>query len=122
MSKTPHDNQKVVSFIKQYRPLPPPGTATLETQLLTKIAQKSSHYHSRNIVRRWLIPSALVASLTAIWGGYRWLQPSYQFSDNSTNIELFLVESWQGTMEQSSLYSDWLLLQNPEREYLVSHP
>ncbi len=122
MSKSPNDHQKVISFIKEYRPSPPPGTATLESQLLTKISQESSPYYYKNSWRVWLIFSALVASLGGIWAGHRWSQPSYELTENPNDLEAFMVETWQGTMGESSLYSDWSIVETSNTKYLVSTP
>lgn len=122
MSKSPNDHQKVVSFIKEYRPLPPPGTVTLESQLISKISQKSSDYHSSNNLRKWLMFTALITSGAAIVAGYRSFEPSYQLTENTAELETFMVETWQGTMKESSLYSDWAIIENPHRPYLVSSP
>ncbi|HAC63968.1 MAG TPA: hypothetical protein DCF68_10625 [Cyanothece sp. UBA12306] len=122
MSKIPNDYHKVVSFIKQNRPLPPPESATLENQLFHKISRTSTTYNQKNSLKLWLLFGALTVSLATIWGGHRWFQPSYQITKKTRNLEAFMVEGWQGTMGESSLDSDWLPLDNSPQEYLVYTP
>ncbi|MEA5533955.1 hypothetical protein [Crocosphaera sp. XPORK-15E] len=133
MSQFPHDDRELISFLQRYRPLPPPAKATLEKQLFSRIVRESQSCHKKRL--RWLIPSAMAATLLGILGGYHLLQPSpyKQFVNDSTELEVaeiedFMVNSWQGTtsvtVENSPqiVYSQWLSLGNIETQYLVSQP
>ncbi|MEA5509239.1 hypothetical protein VB715_05620 [Crocosphaera sp. UHCC 0190] len=133
MSQFPHDDRELISFLQRYRPLPPPPKATLEKQLFSRIVRESQSCQKTQL--RWLIPSAMLATLLGIWGGYNLLQPSpyQQFMKGSTELEAaeiedFMVNSWQQTIsitEESSpqvIYSQWLSLGNLETQYLVSQP
>lgn len=131
MSESPKDHQKVISFLKQYRPLPPAGNPSLESQLIHQVSRESQSNYRKAHLWIWLIPGAVIASLAAIGSHERWFQPAYQLGDreNSTELETFMVESWQETMGEMStetsyrtLYSDWLALENPEKQYVVSSP
>ncbi len=132
MSESPRDeHQNVISFLKQYRPLPPPENPSLEKQLIHQVSQESQDKRYKNRLWILLIPGAVVASLAAMGSNYRWFQPSYQWGGrgNVTELETFMVESWQETLGEMPsthpyrpLYSEWLLLGSPEKKYLVSSP
>lgn len=128
MSQSPHDDRELISFLKQYRPLPPPGTQKIETQLLARVAREPFP-HRQRVELRWIIPITLAASLGSILAGSRWNQPSYQLTSNSAELETFMVNTWQGTTNESfaealssPVDSEWLLLGNLETQYVVSSP
>ncbi|MGB5594317.1 MAG: hypothetical protein WBM32_00505 [Crocosphaera sp.] len=134
MSQFPKDDRELISFLQQYRPLPPPANSTLEKQLYARVSHEPQQHQVSQV--RWLIPSMIAASLLAIWGGYNVLEqsPYQQFVQQSQEIETaeledFMVNSWQGTINTSPLenqyqpvYYQWISLDNLEPQYLVSNP
>ncbi len=93
---SPKDDEKLVEFLKEYRPLPPPPKSSLEDELIELIESEpvisgySAHW-------RWLLPSTLAASLVLFLGMYRVLSPTPQMAQVSPEeLEGFLVESWTG--------------------------
>ncbi len=128
MPGSPHDDRHVVAFLKQYRPLPPPSTATLERQILSRIAQEPPRHCQLTRSWVWLISSTVIAVLL-VWTGYRGSNLSPRLAINSEEIEGFLVENWQETLEETASRdqpptpsSDWLMLAEPQAKYVVSHP
>ncbi|OKH14164.1 hypothetical protein [[Limnothrix rosea] IAM M-220] len=108
--KSNHD-QSFVNFLKQYEPVPPPAASHAEASLMALIAEKSPSSQSRSSGRAkvvWLIPTAIAAGMTLVWGRYQsylqtpqiadydWqpptltmLQPTLQPSMNQTPTEDF---------------------------------
>jgi hypothetical protein len=131
MSQSPHDNRELVDFLKKYRPLPPPVSPTLETQLFATLPRKSRAQRSSSRLWPWLIPGALVLGMTAIWNESRWQEPSLQLATgtNSGELEAFMVSNWQGTIGEGyaeastqPVYGQWVLLENSVTQSGVSHP
>ena len=134
MSQFPKDDRELISFLQQYRPSPPPGDSTLETQIYLRISHESQHRKNSQLI--WLIPSIITTSLLAIWGVYNLMKPSEyeQFVQQSQNlqtaeIEDFMINTWEGTINTSpwenpnqSVYYQWISLDNNGYQYLVSQP
>ena len=99
------DDEKLIAFLKQYRPLPPSLATNLEDKLIQKIQQEPRLSNRKFPWLFWAIPSAIAASLLLVWGGSRWGQTSPQIAVNSHEIEGFIVETWEGSMEENSLNS-----------------
>jgi hypothetical protein len=51
---------------------------------------------------RWLVPSALAASLCIAWAGYQWIIPPRPSLAELTKLESFLEANWQGVVEEES--------------------
>ncbi|MGK7955428.1 MAG: hypothetical protein AB4063_09230 [Crocosphaera sp.] len=133
MSQFPKDDRELISFLKQYRPLPPPADSTLEKQIYRRIAHESQHRHNRQL--RWLVPSIITTSLLAIWGVYNLMKPSEyeQFVNQSEKIETaaienFMINTWEETVNTSpwenqnqSVYYQWISVDN-HHQYLSSQP
>ncbi|GBF81273.1 hypothetical protein [Aphanothece sacrum] len=131
MSQSPHDNRKLVDFLKKYRPLPPPISPKLETQLFATLPRKSQTRPSLSRLWPWLIPGALVLGMTAIGSQSRWQEPSLQLGtgNDSEELEAFMVSNWQGTIGEGyaevstpPVYGQWMLLENSATPSEVSHP
>lgn len=124
MTRFPQDDDKLVKFLRRYRPLPPPARVNLERQLLQAIAsQTRPRQQVRPAYLFWTLASACLGGLLLAWGGNRWFspQPFPQVTASSEDLEVFLMESWQGALGETalswpnpSLEADWLLLANLE--------
>ncbi|MGK7940842.1 MAG: hypothetical protein AB4062_11975 [Crocosphaera sp.] len=134
MSQFPKDDRELISFLQQYRPLPPPGDSALEKQIYLKIACESRQSQLHSI--RWLIPSVIVTSLLGIWGLSNVIKPSdyQQFFQHSqitqtAEVEDFMLNTWEETMNTSSwetpnqsVYYHWISVDNVDNHYLLSKP
>jgi hypothetical protein len=123
MTQFPPDDEKLIQFLKQYRPLPPAHGEHLEEQLIKLIEGQPKLSLGFSPRWWWMIPSILVATLLVAWGSSRQLSPSPQIAATSGELEDFLVDSWNGSMELHYLNSqtntsnlDWLILADPESE------
>ncbi len=109
MSKfNPDDDRNLVSFLQQYRPIPPPASASTEAELMQLIDREEKR---KNIQIKPLIAIVSTVIVGGIFSlvGYRWFTPSY----NNAQLESFMVNSWDGTVSGTSS-TDWLLLDDSE--------
>ena len=63
MSQFPKDDRELISFLQQYRPLPPPADSDLEKQIYLRVSHESQHRKYSRL--RWLVPS-ITSSLEKI--------------------------------------------------------
>ena len=119
------NDEQLVAFMRQYRPVPPAAEDNLETKLMQMVQQQP---RQKKLVSSplWIVPSAIAASILLLWGGYSILRPSSQLAKaKDADLEVFLVDSWNGSMKTNMLSyantpeADWYLLTNPETETTV---
>lgn len=123
------DDEKLVAFLKQYRPVPPTGKAKVEEQLMELVTREPipPARHSHQFF--WIVSSAMAGSLLLAMGGYRWLTPSSQVAAQPEEIESFMVDSWNSALGDSpEVFStqiaevQWLTLAETQSHSLVSTP
>lgn len=99
------DDDKLVNFLQEYRPVPPPASPLLEEKLIKRIEQEpidskhSSHWF-------WFVPSVVAATLLMVGGSDRLFRPSPQIADKPEDLENFMIDSWRTTTEQTSYTLD----------------
>lgn len=134
MSQFPKDDRELISFLQEYRPSPPPENSALEKQICLKISQQSQHRKTYQL--RWLIPSFVTTGLLAIWGISNLIKPSEyeQFVQQSQSIEIaeienFMLNTWEETTDTSSwetenqsVYYQWISVDDPGYQYIISQP
>ena len=115
MKKKIHEEQKLVTFLKQYRPVPPGTNNQIEEQLMTIVAQGSRP--SKSISWLWVVPSAIATGLLLVYGSLIRDNFVLRIAKQTEDLETFMVNSWQGSIdenfEQNDIYSletDWLML------------
>ena len=115
MKKKIHEEQKLVTFLKQYRPVPPGTNNQIEEQLMTIVAQGSRPSKSSSWL--WVVPSAIATGLLLIYGSLIRDNFVLRIAKQTEDLETFMVNSWQGSIdenfEQNDIYSletDWLML------------
>ena len=124
-------DQKLVNFLKQYRPNVPEAAPDFEQELLAAIdrndaAARDLNYLGQPLTRsskrsgivcfpKWAFPSAIAAGLLVFWSGYRVLVPAQFHADEAAHLEAFLVNNWEGVLNdyrgENSLdrpQTDWL--------------
>jgi hypothetical protein len=105
-------DDRLVQFLHQYRPCPPPETRGLEDQILAEI-QSLNPESLRGQRRRkvWLF-GAIAASLILGIGGYAgWStqMASQPLSEEEiASLDRFLQTTWEGTVSPSSQESVWV--------------
>jgi hypothetical protein len=90
----PNDDQKLVNFLKQNQPIPPPAAIDLEQQIFNAVAPRQRK-------PLWIVPAAITATLVTAIFGYQALQPTTQTANQNTDIEEFIASSWSDSMQNS---------------------
>ena len=95
----PDNDRDLVNFLQRHRPLPPQASPHLEARLMEHIQQESSNRKAFSWF--WGIPGAIAFGLLVSWNSQRFLQPTPQIAQDNSNVESFLVNSWEATIENS---------------------
>lgn len=115
--KDGNSDENLVSFLKQYRPNLPEAAPDFEHKVLAAIDKNElaaielnnrgepqftrSQKKSGSVgFRKWMFPSAMAASLLVFWSGYRVLVTA-QKADEAAHLEAFLVNNWEGVLNDS---------------------
>jgi hypothetical protein len=123
-SQTPElsspEDAALVSFLRQYRPVPPTAPPEAEAQLMAEIAQMPHPrpiHPGRWLGRHWKLTGAAILAGASIGLGLgltpQWQQARSPQLDNTpaaelAELETFLENSWEGTLAQSSVTGlDW---------------
>ncbi len=122
MNQFSDDDQKLISFLREYRSLPTTPDAELEEKIFQKIQTPPKTSPRGNYQLYLTIPSAIAAGLLFSWTSYRWLNFSPEIATNHEEIETFLMNSWNSTIEDpssdvNSLERNWSLLTTIEPSY-----
>lgn len=125
MSRFSDKEGQLVQFLRQYRPSPPAAPLDLELRLLTRIQVTPQERRQRSPFWRWSIPGALILAALAVWtGGQQRWQFAIQPRTNTAEIEAFMVENWQATVNDPSLATpaarssvEWVTLTDAENRF-----
>ena len=111
-----NSDKKLVSFLKQNRPNVPDASPDFEQRVLAAIdrndaIEQKSLGDSRSIAfsnksktvgfPKWAFPSAIAASLLVLASGYRILITTQFQADEAAHLEAFLVNNWEGALNDS---------------------
>ncbi|MEG3844379.1 hypothetical protein [Microcoleus sp. herbarium14] len=116
--KDGNSDEKLVSFLKQYRSNSPEAAPDFEQKVLAAIdknevaARKLNYrgepqfirYHKKSEIvgfPKWVFPSAIATGLLVFWSGYRVLVTAQFHADEATHLEAFLVNNWEGVLNDS---------------------
>ena len=111
-------DEKLVNFLKQYRPNLPEAAPDFEQKLLAAIDRNDPTAREFNYLRdpqftrsskrsgivcfpKWAFPSAIAAGLLVFWSGYPVLVPGKFHTDEAARLEAFLVNNWEGVLNDS---------------------
>ena len=124
----PNDEQDLVSFLRQHRPLPPKQKPHLENQVIDLVNQTSQGNslvkHSTLITFFTGIIAVIVA---VIWNSSRWNQQTPQIAIDQDMIETFLINSWDNTINEQTIFfsdqqeADWFYSNIEETSQVLSH-
>jgi hypothetical protein len=115
--KDGNSDEKLVSFLKQYRPNSPEAAPDFEHKVLAAIDRNEAAARKLNYLGepqfigshkksgivgfgKWMLPSAIAAGLLVFWSGYRVLVTA-QKADEAAHLEAFLVNNWEGVLNDS---------------------
>lgn len=132
MIQLPHDDdEQLVNFLKQHRPLPPNANPHMEGQLMELIRREPVSLPKQPSSILWFLFSAIAASLLLIFGSYRWFNAAPKMTTTSDlELEAFLMESWDTSIgeatpnfQTTSSDSEWIIMAEPQSPtYSYSHP
>ncbi|WP_013320473.1 hypothetical protein [Gloeothece verrucosa] len=136
MTRLSHDDNddSLVQFLSQYRPVPPPASVQLEERLIKRI-EKEPMDSANSFDWFWVLPSAMTALLLMVGVSYRWFRASPDLAKQPESIptryqtlETFVIDSWDGATEDSSYLSGtnnsnlyWLNFADSQPETQSSH-
>ncbi len=121
MNQLPEDDEKLIRFLQQYRPLPPPLSPNLEKQSIRSIIIQKQQNQQKSLFF-WFISSAIVTAISVYWLVD---DRNYQIAENidDTEIENILSSSWQAVTispdlpQESNISEVDLLLITGEGDY-----
>lgn len=127
MNKIYNDDQNLIKFVKQNRPLPPSNNQFVETQLMTIISKENQHSSRLNYSWFWVVPSAIATGVLLMSSSVIENNLSPQIAHENEDLETFMVNAWQGSMSENidnqQFYNSekaWVLL--TENKRVSSHP
>jgi hypothetical protein len=121
------EDDKVVNFLRRYRPSLPPRPIDQEEQLMQMIRGEKPVTSPKSLPLLGLI-TGITALSALIFASYRWSHPHPQLGQISDEeLEAFLVESWNHSIAPpiaaSSVYSSpWMSLNEPQLTYSTYNP
>lgn len=121
------EDDKVVNFLRRYRPSLPPRPIDQEEQLMQMIREEKPVTSPKSLPLLGLI-TGITALSALIFASYRWSHPHPQLGQISDEeLEAFLVESWNHSIAPpiaaSSVYSSpWMSLNEPQLTYSTYNP
>lgn len=121
------EDDKVVNFLRRYRPSLPPRPIDEEEQLMQMIRGERPVTRPKSLpLLGWI--TGITALSVLIVASYRWSDPHPQLGQISDEqLEAFLVESWNHSIAPpiaaSSVYSSpWMSLNEPQLTYSTYNP
>jgi len=121
------EDDKVVNFLRRYRPSLPPRPIDEEEQLMQMIRGERPVTWPKSLpLLGWI--TGITALSVLIVASYRWSDPHPQLGQISDEqLEAFLVESWNHSIAPpiaaSSVYSSpWMSLNEPQLTYSTYNP
>ena len=121
------EDDKVVNFLRRYRPSLPPRPIDEEEQLMQMIRGERPVTCPKSLpLLGWI--TGITALSVLIFASYRWPDPHPQLGQISDEqLEAFLVESWNHSIAPPiaapSVYSSpWMSLNEPHLTYSTYNP
>ena len=115
------DDDRLVRFLKDYEPCPPSPALDHEAALMAIIEARNGGRNPRHRSKKliWLLPTAIAAGLTVMWGQYKPAVSPPEVADNlalptalvltgvtaDQELEAFLEESWSNSLGEH-LYTE----------------
>ena len=122
------DEQDLVSFIRQHRPLPPSQNSHLENQVMELINQTSSKKSQENYFTLiTTLSGTIVVGLVVTWSSSRWSQKIPQIAIDQDTVETFLINTWENTIDDQTVFfsneqeADWFFSNTEKTRQVLSH-
>ncbi|MEO6862690.1 MAG: hypothetical protein ABI180_14345 [Microcoleus sp.] len=112
--KDGNSDEKLVNFLKKYRPNVPEAAPDCEQRVLAAIDRNDQARKLNNLGNsrltdsskksklfgfpKWAFPPALAASVLVFWSGYSVLFTTQFHADEEAHLEAFMVNNWDGVL------------------------
>lgn len=122
------NEQDLVAFLRQNRPLPPRENPHLENQVMNLINQTPQKNPQENYFKLiTALSGTLVVGLVVTWTNNRWQQPTPQMAIDQDMVETFLINSWHNTIDDQTIFfnneeeADWFFPNLEKNPQVLSH-
>ena len=123
------NEQDLVAFLRQNRPLPPREKHHLESQVMNLINQAPQKNSQENYFKLiTALSGTLVLSLVVTWTNNRWQQPAPQMAVDQDMVETFLINSWNNTINDKTVFfttneqeAEWFFPNLEKNPQVLSH-
>lgn len=111
------NDSELQRFLRHNKPIAPTNPTNFEEKLFNLI-ENEPQFKRQKLPLKIVFPSAMAASLLLIIGGYSLINPPPKLAENDEEIERFLVNSWDSTIQgtyinhQNTPEGEWLMLTN----------
>ncbi len=102
MSKFSEDDPKLSAFLRRYRPHPPEAAVDLEAELMESLPPRGQ----KTKYLPWLV-TAIAGGLLLTWTGYQNYRPALRYTSTEQNLEAFLIDNWEETLEMEITALEW---------------
>jgi hypothetical protein len=111
-------DERLVQFLQAHHASPPPPKEDIENALMAQVEAEPS---ARKIVAfpqvanpRWAFGSLIAASVLLLFGSVRFLPPTPSATQETAELEAFLLENWEAVTTSTPTETTWLILEQPE--------
>lgn len=122
------DEQDLIAFLRQHRPLPPTQNSPLESHLMQLVNQTSQRdFLESHLKLITAFSGTIVLGLAVIWSGNRWNQPTQKIAVDQGIVEAFLINSWENTINEHTVFfsneqeADWFFSPTEKSSQVLSH-
>lgn len=122
------DEQDLIAFLRQHRPLPPSQSSHLEShlmQLVNRTSQRNSLENHLKMITAF--SGTIVLGLAVLWSGSRWSQQTQKIAVDQGMVEAFLLNSWENTVNEHTVFfsneqeADWFFSPIEKSPQVLSH-
>lgn len=122
------DEQDLIAFLRQHRPLPPSQSSHLESHLMQLVNQTSQRNSLENHLKMiTAFSGTIVLGLAVLWSGSRWSQQTQKIAVDQGMVEAFLLNSWENTVNEHTVFfsneqeADWFFSPIEKSPQVLSH-
>ncbi|ELS01312.1 hypothetical protein Xen7305DRAFT_00010150 [Xenococcus sp. PCC 7305] len=122
------DEQDLIAFLHQHRPLPPKQNSHLESHLMELVNQTSQRNSPENHLKLiTAFSGTIVLGLAVLWSGSRWSQQTQKIAVDQGMVEAFLLNSWENTVNEHTVFfsneqeADWFFSHTEKSPQVLSH-
>ncbi|NBD33203.1 MAG: hypothetical protein GVY17_09620 [Cyanobacteria bacterium] len=104
-------DERLVQLLQKYRSSPPPPKKDLEARLMAQIEAEPRTAKVMPFPKVqypvWAVGRAIAASVLLLFTSVRFLQPTPYSTQQSAELEAFLIENWDAVTAPSPTHPNW---------------